>query len=62
MEYRGDEVALNNQCQALESEIKPLEEELAELLRQRRVLERRLSRLRNRRRLRLLAAFFLGRR
>ncbi len=62
MEYRGDEVALKNQCQALESEIAPLKEELARLEQQERVLNKRLSRARKRRRLRLLAALFLGRR
>ena len=62
MEYRGDEVALTNQCEALEKEIAPLKEELGELERQKRTLARKLSRARNRRRLRLLAALFIGRR
>ena len=62
MEYRGDEVALRNQCEALENEIAPLKEELTRLERQERVLDRKLSRARNRRRLRLLAALILGRR
>lgn len=60
MEYRGDEVAMNSQCEALEAEVAPLRAELATLNAKKEELLTDLARIRYRRWARLLAALFLG--